>query len=136
MRILLGAATVQCAAREVPAMSVPQLEQVNVRRMRWRYTSAYLSRAEAMGLKYNHDAYGCFIYLYDGRNTERYDPLYNDAQVFALVKKLMITLSVQPDGIWGVFHGHYESWTQNADINRAIVESVALMQKAISGASA
>lgn len=56
-----------------------------------------------------------------------YDPLHDDAQAMALVKKFRITISNQYGDKWACFQGHYSCWTVNPDLNRAIVECVAKM---------
>jgi len=57
-----------------------------------------------------------------------YDPLHDDAQAMALVKKLR--LSVEYQGVPSGFNWHVMSAmvSSSADLNRAIVECVAKMQ--------
>ena len=61
--------------------------------------------------------------------TLRYDPLHDDAQAMALVKKF--ELAIMPESCeWTVTsHPRLQSCALNADLNRAIVECVAKMQK-------
>lgn len=63
-----------------------------------------------------------------------YNPLTNDAQAMALVKKFTMLLMIDYDAaeneIWSVtaWNGNAGEWTRhykNADLNRAIVECVA-----------
>ena len=66
-----------------------------------------------------------------------YDPLHNDAQAMCLVKKCHLSVM-----IWDELDGHKAGWWRvdgphpnnityrHADLNRAICETVALMQKA------
>ena len=63
-----------------------------------------------------------------------YDPLHDDAQAMALVKKLNLCIE-SPDPYndaerWHVSTGYSETLSMNADLNRAIVECVAKMQAA------
>lgn len=63
--------------------------------------------------------------------SEVYDPLHDNAQAMALVKKLKLCCAWQPNiGDWWVhpIGGKPESYAQ--DLNRAIVECCARMQKA------
>ena len=53
-----------------------------------------------------------------------YDPLHNDAQAMALVKKFHIALGWNDPG-WGAFRQDIKSWVTNDDLNRAIVECIA-----------
>ena len=65
--------------------------------------------------------------LCDGR---LYDPLHDDAQAMALVKKFKLrSICVNDNGSdnWSVSRGFMES-AMNPDLNRAIVECVAKMQ--------
>src|SRR3990167_1051712 len=56
------------------------------------------------------------------------DPLHDDAQAMALVKKLRLDIIAGGSDGWEV---HHEGWPTycNDDLNRAIVECVARMQK-------
>ena len=60
-----------------------------------------------------------------------YDPLHDDAQAMALVKKLNLSIyETNADGEWCVFQiGTNELDTTNSDLNRAICECVAKMEK-------
>lgn len=73
-----------------------------------------------------------------GNRYQRYDPLHDDAQAMALVKKFDILL-FKPDGKWQAVpaaewnKGHpgmyvcdqRMTWGESADLNRAICECVA-----------
>ena len=65
-----------------------------------------------------------------------YDPLHDDAQAMALVKKLHLTLDSYSTGAFIVGSGWNEPFqqTENSDLNRAICECVATMQAAKGGA--
>lgn len=85
--------------------------------------------AKAMGYKVAHE-YGGHLVLHhhfpDGSTA--YNPLTNDEQAMALVKKLHLSVSREHHGDrWGV--GKPFAETMNADLNRAIVECVAKMQR-------
>lgn len=61
-----------------------------------------------------------------------YDPLTDDGQCFALVKKFGLAIESYANGTWVVFTaGWHEDWSEyvNADLNRAIVEAVAKTQR-------
>lgn len=91
--------------------------------------------AEAAGLAWTaENGYVETVTLFRGHleNHERYDPLTNDAQAMALVKKLRVSFSAcedaagNPDG-WIVF---LDGLTiEDADLNRAICLAVAGMKK-------
>jgi hypothetical protein len=60
---------------------------------------------------------------------EQYDPLHDDAQAMALVKKFQLCLTIMEDGTWMVEHvtnKRFDSTSRDTDINRAIVECVAM----------
>ena len=58
-----------------------------------------------------------------------WNPLHDDAQAMALVKKCKLTIQREHHGDrWAVGNPHPEA--MNLDLNRAIVECVAKMQKA------
>lgn len=63
------------------------------------------------------------------RMTNAYDPLHNDTQVMALVKKfqLIIGTAIKPT-VWHVGFPFTPYWADNKDLNHAIVECVARMQ--------
>lgn len=57
-----------------------------------------------------------------------YDPLNNDAQAMALVKKLELSIDApQGDGVWGVTDYETGAYGDNESLNRAIVRCVAGM---------
>lgn len=62
-----------------------------------------------------------------------YDPLHDDTQAMALVKKFKLGIVCFHDSMWSVNNRNEVS--QAADLNRAICECVAKMQAAKSGAS-
>ena len=90
--------------------------------------------AEAMKLRneYRSKLGGLFVFVTDeyGEQWSHYDPLHDDAQAMALVKKFELQLSS------GAFHPM--KWTvwrefksaESVNLNRAIVECVAKMQAA------
>ena len=64
---------------------------------------------------------------------ERYDPLHDDAQAMALVKKFRLTIIQGPPkpaaSSWHVeLHSNCDAWNEN--LNRAICECVSHMQQA------
>lgn len=68
----------------------------------------------------------------DGRQF-RYDPLHNDAQAMALVKRFKLFCNCDEQGVWlvqqfGEDDGAHES--MEPDLNRAIVYCVAQMREA------
>ena len=65
------------------------------------------------------------VLLMDQNATpELYDPLHDDAQCFALVKKFnLMLLWLEPQQLWSINFGV----TRNQDLNRAICECVAKM---------
>ena len=64
----------------------------------------------------------------DWHNGVKFNPLHNDAQAMALVKKM--GLSIRNPDLWEVWKPlHKTAYGDNADINRAIVECVAKMQQ-------
>lgn len=66
-------------------------------------------------------------------NEEDYDPLHDDAQAMALVKRFHLTIRYNSYGVFWTaekFHDKdctKEHWVSNDDLNRAIVECVARM---------
>ena len=66
---------------------------------------------------------------------EDYDPLHDDSQAMALVKKLELSIGRNQGVEWDVENRHTEFGNRyvcvmNKDLNRAIVECVAKAQKA------
>jgi len=97
--------------------------------------------AEAMGITYrvSHDRRsGEFVEINTGRdpgNEGEYDPLHDDAQAMALVKKFRLDIaflfSPEPTkGRWAV-RGTPDGWeiSRQRDLNHAIVECVARIQE-------
>ena len=69
----------------------------------------------------------CYVLI---GHDETYDPLHDDAQAMALVKKFGLTVSKDPDGNYHAM-GQICEWPCNStDLNRAICECVAKMQSA------
>lgn len=99
--------------------------------------------AEAMGYRFIESMYGNWKRVspsgrvrYCGANILDcgYEPLHDDAQAMALVKKFDLCLEPNSPNVakWAVWRiDHEEPITHNADLNRAIVECVAKMQSAI-----
>lgn len=95
--------------------------------------------AEAMGMPYQVANNGSFVARMDSPThtyNGTYNPLTDDAQAMALVKrlKLMITLpdsdTDKHDDTWFVYpDGDNDIFGQSADLNRAIVTAVANMPK-------
>jgi len=88
--------------------------------------------AEAMGIYMTDTGY-----VLIGRIPNHpYDPLHNDTQAMALVKKM--ALHIVPDDVcWnvsipdsGITQGDEFKWSESEDLNRAICECVAKMQLA------
>ena len=78
--------------------------------------------AEAMG-KPPHEP----LAIWEGEGI--YNPLKNDEQAMALVKRFILSVSREHHGDrWGVGKPWPEAF--NADLNRAIVECVSKMQQA------
>ena len=66
-----------------------------------------------------------------GMTTSRYNPLHDDAQAMALVKKFGLHTGFQSfDNLWGCLAQDGITKTYNTDLNRAICECVAKMKKA------
>lgn len=80
--------------------------------------------AEAMGLQHFVDHEGVWL-----RMEVKYDPLHNDAQAMALVKKFRLVIDRTDDGRW-MLPSVSPGDVVNADLNRAICECVAKMQAA------
>ena len=95
--------------------------------------------AKAMGITHEWDSESVFLGIGHGHMPSvRYDPLHNDAQAMALVKKFGMHLQVS-EGVLPLYAGtlpEINCWSviatddagaDNADLNRAIVETVAMM---------
>lgn len=88
--------------------------------------------AEKMGIEWfgeygESDTDTIFLDIAREGDVVEYNPLTDDAQCMALVKKFRITVSNQEGGKWGAFKNHYDCWSENADLNRAVCECVARM---------
>ena len=67
----------------------------------------------------------------DGKN-KLYDPLHDDAQAMALVKKFYLNITRFPHEEWQVNHWTGKNWTRSClhvDLTRAICECVAKMEE-------
>jgi hypothetical protein len=82
--------------------------------------------AEAMDFSVELGKFG-FYYDTDG-SARNYWPLLNDAQAMALVKKMSLDLYKEDSG-WFVGPPTEDFGVVYGDLNRAIVECVARMQK-------
>lgn len=88
--------------------------------------------ADAMG--HTPEVHQDRVYVYDRESAPfGYDPLQNDEEAMALVKKFQLWISSFPEEGWRVQYDATEKDIEsiNRDLNRAIVECVALMQAAI-----
>ena len=95
--------------------------------------------AEAMGLEIFTDAYGETVLEQPDHDLDNvaYDPLHDDAQAMALVKKFKLNAlwGGRPDkqkwAVWQSDESELEDGVSfySADLNRAICECVARMQK-------
>jgi len=74
--------------------------------------------AEAMGFE-----------PYADQPPYNYDPLYDDAQAMALVKKFGVALYQGETGCWYADLPGFAMRVRSLDLNRAIVECVAKMQE-------
>lgn len=84
--------------------------------------------AEAMGFQVIGGDFHCW---YDDKNEQHlgaYEPLHDDAQAMALVKKLHISIGHLQSKRWIAHKDGIEVW--NESLNRAIVECVAKIQEA------
>ena len=92
--------------------------------------------AEAMGIEICARHSHLWPHYFDGSINEwgedvRYDPLHNDAQAMALVKKMDLRINRERHGTrYAVHTAQYQNMIMDADLNRAICECVANMQKA------
>ena len=105
--------------------------------------------AEAMQLRVDSESGNCALWCIERVSAAGHDegvdrpflycPLHNDAQAMALVKRFRPNFTWMHDGAVGVtvtfenpaeftFHDYY---AENADLNRAIVECVAKMQRQV-----
>jgi len=67
------------------------------------------------------------------RDGGAYNPLHDDAQAMALVKRFDLNFEKFPGSSWEVSRWSGNTWSEelfNDDLNRAICECVANMQKA------
>ena len=92
--------------------------------------------AEAMGYDEYSEHLGAqgriWIYLERdaGIGTRNYDPLHDDAQAMALVKKFGLFISCGSKQWWQVSEDDISYTYGNESLNRAICECVAKIQKA------
>ena len=96
--------------------------------------------AEAMGFSVidSHGVYGllCGRELDSGYGEGLFDPLHDDAQAMALVKKFGLNISWGPERfnewcVWVIVVGQINAVSsQGPNLNRAICECVAKLQKA------
>ena len=91
--------------------------------------------AEAMGYKFTRlNPYELSGILVNGIVDEesRYDPIHDDAQAMALVKKFHVAIGWNADQTptWGAFRQDTKKWCVSLYLNRAICECVAKMQQA------
>lgn len=84
--------------------------------------------AEAMEYSFGTTASLCFAEIDSGKSVA-YDPLHDDAQALALVKRFHLPIG-WTDSEWAVFDKDDRRFTLDADLNRAIVKCVAKMQQA------
>ena len=99
--------------------------------------------AEAMGIA-TEESHGVLAAYYregEGLIQEIYDPLHDDAQAMALVKRFELTLTLGKSGQGSPRHGSRTGWRacpykgmdgapRDMDLNRAICLCVAKMQAA------
>ncbi len=86
--------------------------------------------AEAMGLlviEDNRDRDGIYFKV-EHRPAQRYNPLTNDEQAMALVKKFKLSIGQLRDGPCKVFTGNMRYEAEGDDLNTAIVLCVAALQ--------
>jgi hypothetical protein len=87
--------------------------------------------AEAMDIQVVADESGTLWGAIDRWRETPYDPLHDDAQAMALVKKFRLSLTAEHQGGWIVNRNTDEIEVRNQWANRAVVEWVAKMQKAV-----
>jgi len=85
--------------------------------------------AWAMGYWFDEETYSVGFAYEDDIEEEKYDPLHDDAQAMALVKKFNVQIEGYP-GDYSVCVGGFCANHEHKDLNHAIVECVAMMQKA------
>ena len=90
--------------------------------------------AEAAGIKICEQHSHYWPQYFDGGIGDcgkdvRYDPLHDDAQAMALVKKFTLQVWMPVNGVWEAIWPHHAK-ARSESINRAIVECVAKMQAA------
>ena len=87
--------------------------------------------AEAMGLKrLEYESAPSTFFIDDDDTMPRYDPLHNDAQCMALVKRFMLHIDAFA-GMAEFPHGELYPTYDDDSLNRAIVYCVAKMRAAI-----
>ena len=84
--------------------------------------------AEAMGIDFSK-GYASITCKECEEYGVPYNPLHDDAQAMALVKKFRIHLNYGWDK-WHASHGYENSFGESRDLNRAICECIAKMEKA------
>ena len=87
--------------------------------------------AQAMGLQYFSGTKYVSLVHPEG-NSDSYDPLQDDAQAMALVKRWYVVISHAGEK-WLVTRGQIlpDEWVANENLNRAICECVAKMMKEV-----
>ena len=95
--------------------------------------------AEAMGIAAHENDDGAIRFLESGIHYRKYDPLHDDAQAMALVKRFDMVIERDGPSLFGVTlfgDGGYAKGNptfvvrKEPDINRAVVYCVAKMQAA------
>jgi hypothetical protein len=85
--------------------------------------------AEAMGhTDITH--YTGRIYARDSEGLRVFDPIHDDAQAMALLKRFPIAISVLRGGGWTLACDATGAWASYTDLNRGICECVAKMWEA------
>ena len=93
--------------------------------------------AEMVGITIAHVQDGKTYFVYHPMSEaipkfNLFDPLHDDAQAMALVKKFGLRIGPTPDGAFNVLWGTKisdEIWINSSNLNRAICECVAKMQE-------
>jgi len=85
--------------------------------------------AEARELDWCGAKYSDGLHVFTGRGNyhKLYDPLHDDAQAMALVKKFAVCITLLANTYWEVVS--VMTTARSVDLNRAIVECVAKMQR-------